>query len=197
MKKYGQAYVGFANDFMFYTSMENVIESDITASSAKKSLGDGAVIIKKENISSAKIIENKEYSVIIESKGLGDGIGVMTGSLENQKELIEDVARFLGKKASFVRVEIGAFKKMFGSLSLSGATAVITYLTYLASSEATREGKGLSGNYSGTQEILANIVDLLGANGVLIIGGCVVLFFVRAAIKKAKQRLYISEVGFQ
>lgn len=197
MKKYNKTYVGFTKFCIFSTQLEGVVESNLSEASIKKALGENAAIIKKDNVGGIKVIQNEACGVLIEAKGLGDDIGVVAGSPEAQNALVNEVAKFLEKTAITTETEVGFFKKMFGSLFYAGAASVVTCLLYFASIEASVTGETLAGQFSGKKGILASITEIVGANGILIMGGVVVEFLLFSGVKKAKAPLTVNEISFQ
>lgn len=202
MKKYGNRLVGFTDQCVFNTSKSNLDPSILKGMLSKKELGEDAVIIAKDKISSMTLIEeNGKFSASIEASGMGDDMGMQCANLQELDELVSSVSKLTGKKPVIEQRKIGVVGRMMGTIVLASAASIVTYLLHMASVESIAQGAEMAEHASRKTRIFAVIGEALGPTGTLAVGGIVVLALLVRGVLKLREPIpestKIRDVKFQ
>lgn len=198
MRNIGDVKFGITDNFIFTSNKKDLNFDSIKSLEklTKKQLGDDGVSIAKEKIKNITTYSDKDFSVFIDAKGMGDMVMLNAGSEEEQKRVVEEVKSFVGKDVEVKEKEAGFFKRAGAPIIISVAIAVITGILYMVAGSLAGEEMDFSGKNAGKKRALAALANFLGPNGTLIIGAILTVLCVMWAVKKNKQGFTITTMEF-
>ncbi|AJQ94199.1 hypothetical protein [Gynuella sunshinyii] len=183
---------------VFFTLKKNFSDEELKSfdEKSKKKLGEGSIFISKDKISGLRVASDPKRTTIIEAKGMGDDIGVMTLTKEVQAKIVADIQSLVGSSGEVKVTEPGLFVKSGKHIILSVLAAIMTYLLFYLVTSLNGEEVDLEGKNARKKELLYNIADVLGPTGTIIIGSLITALLIFKAYKNSKISFKINVYKF-
>lgn len=156
-----------------------------------KDLGENGAVIAFDKIAKVEAILNESASVIITAKGMGADIGIKTSSKEEQLRLLENINKNSGNIFTLS-------KSQASIMQTAGKTVIFTIiaiiLTVCGTIAAIQSNSGIditskkSGIRGAKENMLAEIVQILGVGGTLGVGCTITIIFAIMVFLKSKNK---------